>query len=260
MVFQEGDDFRALRRPGDDPAQFRSLVRQEPVPTAPNSVIHQYRGDNFTASTWSDSVGNADMTVSGLSSGTLNSDPAVVSDGVDDGGVASGPETLGSNTSWGIAFVYSGTDLTDTTAWMGVLDGDFFQILDRSTNDGSNGELRFNTAAGGPRLNVETSSNLTDGTARLIILNKNGDDASQINWYAGTNTSQVRSPIPSVINRNDPGYDSSAFSVGIGMGFFARNASGLQLFKSFTASFFEFNTEPYDQTERQEIFNRVGGV
>jgi hypothetical protein len=34
MVFVEGDDYRALRRPGDDPAQFRSPVRFGAVPSS----------------------------------------------------------------------------------------------------------------------------------------------------------------------------------------------------------------------------------
>jgi hypothetical protein len=39
MVFVEGDDYRTLRRPGDDPAQFRSVVRRRTLATGVDAAI-----------------------------------------------------------------------------------------------------------------------------------------------------------------------------------------------------------------------------
>lgn len=57
----------------------------------PNSVIHQYRGRDFTTSTWTNSVGSADISINGASVTTLNGKRAASGDGVDDFGKATIP-------------------------------------------------------------------------------------------------------------------------------------------------------------------------
>jgi hypothetical protein len=261
MVFQEGDDFRTLRRPGADPAQFRSPVRFSRS-VVPNSVVHQYRGENFTASTWTDSIGNADLTVSGPVSGTLgaNNDPAVTSDGVDDfaktqtGGT--GPESLPANKTWGCAFVFRSTDTTDVTVWMGVESTQSnFTISDQDFFDSSNGEIQVRVNDGSSELIEQTQKNLCDGVTRAIVINKTSN--TNIDIYS--NRSGFSSPIQSSTEENQ-GFDHTQYAITEDMGFFSRQSGRADRFKAVTFSHMEFNESPYTESERNEFETRAGGV
>jgi hypothetical protein len=262
MVFVEGDDYRQLRRPGDDPARFRSPVRPVQVPVAPDSVVHQYLGQNFTTSGWTDSVGNADMSVTGVSKSTLLGSPAGSGDGVDD--IAIAPkgtvETLpGQSDSFGLAFTFSSSDTTDNSLLMGCRDsiGTIFQIMDLDFRDGSNGELAFRVGSNGNALQKETDNVVFDGTANLAVLNKRSNDAQDMEIYIGTTNSDLQTPVPSTVRINQS-FDHTNYSMSDQMGFFAQTTGrGGKNFKDCTLSFIEFNEEPYSQQEREELFERV---
>jgi hypothetical protein len=260
MVFVEGDDYRTLRRPGDDPAQFRSVVRPAQVPATPDSVVHQYRGENFTTSTWTDSVGNADMSINGVSASTLNGDRSASSDGVDDVGFADGPQDLPENETFGVALVINSSDQTDATAVIDSKDpsDDQFSIADNDFFDGSTGELIFRLRESGNPLVVETDSVVYDGDTHLICINKNGDDATQINIYVDDMTTATSVSVQNNFDFNSANYVNSAE-----MGFFANNnlASGaIEGHKDLDATFFEFNSQPYSQQVRLDLKQRVSAI
>jgi hypothetical protein len=185
MVFVEGDNYRQLRRPGDDPAQFRSVVRPAQVPAAPDSVVHQYRAENFTTSTWPDSEQSADISVNGLTASTLNGEPSVSGDGVDDFGEDGDLAPFGANadTDFAIELVLQTTDrgnclgTADSTSDMalGVRTGDPFD----SVPDRLSFTLR-SAAASSNFISVSSGTTVTDGTARHIIINKTGNTGSDI--------------------------------------------------------------------------------
>jgi hypothetical protein len=250
MVFSEGDDFRALRRPGDDPAQFRSLVRLPRV-EGPDSIEHQYRVKNFTTSTWPDSAQNADMSVNGLSRGTIGGEPSVSSDGVDDFGVAPSDtvETLpGTSSEFGVAFTVQTTDNS----------GDYFGVQSSTARflilDGGGGDIRLGLEENSDFLTKKTtSSNLTDGVPHLICINKRGNNASDIKFYidqmgAGQQASDT-------IVANDPFKDSKYKIKGDKMAFFALDG-GTSDFKKYDAGLFEFNRQPYSEEEREALKER----
>jgi hypothetical protein len=259
MVFVEGDDYRTLRRPGDDPAQFRSVVRPAQVPV-PNSVVHQYRGENFTTSTWTDSVGDADMSITGVSAGTLNGDRAASSDRVDDFGVTStpGPESLpGQTDSFGVAFVIKSNDTNDNTPVFRSDDGNSnFQVSDNDFHDGTNGELFFAlTDSNQDILAVETSQVVYDGSIHLVCINKRSDQAADVSIFVD----DMSTPAPSSIRLDN--FDSSAYSNTTGLGFFARNNSGsISLHKSVDMAFAEFNEQPYSQQDRTDLKQRTPSI
>jgi hypothetical protein len=262
MVFAEGDDYRQLRRPGDDPAQFRSPVRPVQVPVAPDSVQFQYKGTNFSPTTWTDSVGNADLSVSGPTNSTLLGSPAGSGDGVDD--IATAPkgtiETLpGQSDSFGLAFIFSSSDTTDNSLLMGCRDSSttFFQIMDLDFRDGSNGELAFRIAENGNALHKETDNVVFDGTANLAVLNKQSNDAQDMKIYIGTTKGDLQTPVPSTIKSNND-FDHTNYSIAEQMGFFGQIKNGSAIgFKDCTLSFMEFNGNSYSQQEREELFERV---
>jgi hypothetical protein len=261
MVFVEGEDYRALRRPGDDPAQFRSVVRPGLVP---DSVVHQYTGDNFTTTTWPDNIGSADMSIQGPSVTTLgpNNSPAAISDGVDDVGETplGTVETIPQNEAFGLAFTLKSTDSRDLTATYGVIDNqNTFQIFDSNTLDGSTGELRLFLNDGGRNETVkETDNDLLDGSLKLVVVNKLSDDAADINFY--TDDSDITTPIPSTVQLNR-GFDHTQYSPSLPASFFALNNDGTNdFFQDMQSSFFEFNSEPYSSQERKELIQRVDAV
>jgi hypothetical protein len=265
MVFVEGDDYRQLRRPGDDPAQFRSVVRPAQGPVAPDSVIHQYRGENFRTDTWEDTAPSgpqADMSINGVSASALNGDQAASSDGVDDSGLASspGPESLPENRAFGVAMVFNSTDRS-SSAFFGAIDlsgTSRFELRDDDFGDGSLGEpfLALRDENGNSQF-VQTDANLCDGTTRLLIVNVNSNDAQDINFYTDAS---LNSPIPQTIERNEA-FDNTNYANSQSMGFFSRAKTGsIAQFKAFSTAFIEFNSQPYSSTERQDLKQRAPGL
>jgi hypothetical protein len=259
VVFVEGDDYRQLRRPGDDPAQFRSVVRPVQVPAAPDSVLHRYRGENFTTSTWTDSVGNADMSINGVSASTLNGDRAASSDGVDDLGLADGPQVVAENPQFALSFVYRGTDSQDFTDWLFSEDSQsLLGLNDTDAFDNSTGELLFDMRdSNGNRISVESSPAITDGNIHLIVINCDSTQgASGVDVYID----DMDSPV-SDTHINDSGFKASQYSNSVPMGFFCRNVGGSKkAFKSYETSFIEFNGGLYSQQDRLNLKQRAPGL
>jgi hypothetical protein len=95
MVFSEGDDYRALRRPGDDPAQFRSPVRFGAVPSSAvvDGLVAWYRfADNSnTAIDYTAELDDDRFADTTAFDGTVNGASFQPSGGVRD--VVSGPNS-----------------------------------------------------------------------------------------------------------------------------------------------------------------------
>jgi hypothetical protein len=184
MVFVEGDEYRRLRRPGDDPAQFRSVVR--PPPPVPDSLIHEYLAKNFTPSVWPDSEQSSDITVNGLTASSLNGQPSVSGDGVDDFGENG---TLGSfasdtDTDFAVELILKTTDRGNC---LGTANSADSMALSVRTTDAFNSipdRLSFTLRSKKNTrdfITVSSDTVVTDGTARHIIINKTGNTASDIN-------------------------------------------------------------------------------
>jgi hypothetical protein len=259
MVFIEGDDYRQLRRPGDNPAQFRSLFRlgggSVKVPDPPGSIKHQYTGDNFTTSTWSDNINNADISIQGGSTGTIGGELGSSTDGVDDFGKSpSGPESLPTSPDFAIGMTLQYNDAQNNSGFNAIY------TLDRSaansnrftiivTQDGQDIALLTDDNSA-DRLFVETntSASLGDGNPHLIVIQKKGDTASDISFYIDDMTTKP----PQNVRTNDP-YDSAQFTPGNISNFYFARASQSDRFFSGVCGLLEFNTSPYTQQERQDL-------
>jgi hypothetical protein len=238
-------------------------VRPAQVPVAPDSVIHQYRGENFTTSTWTDTAPSgpqADMSINGVSATTLNGDRAASSDGVDDFGLADGPQDLAEQESFGIAAVFRSNDNTDNSHLVGVSGGDLqFQVSDSDFLDSSNGELRLFLRDDNQNvLAAETASKVFDGTARLAVINKlsNSFSSGGIEIYIGDMSSSV-----TLGATEDQGFDHMSYSTVHDLAFFGQNDGGSVLFeKALDLPFIEFNESPYSQQDRLDLLRRAPGV
>jgi hypothetical protein len=222
-------------------------------------VAHQYLGKNFTTSTWPDSIGNADMSINGVSASTLNGDRAASSDGVDDFGLADGPQQTITQNTYGIAFVVNSSDTTDLTNFMATNgSGGAFNLSDSDFDDGSNGELKLKMDDNnGNDIDVESTQVICDGNTHLICVNKRGDSGSQIEFYID----DMQNAATTTVHNNDPGFDSQNKNIGADMGFFCVNSQGNQgNFKALDMPFIEFKESPYSSTERQNLKQRVPGL
>jgi hypothetical protein len=262
MVFVEGDDYRQLRRPGDDPAQFRSSVRLPQLPSPPDSVIHQYKANNLTGTEWSDSVGSADLLANGLNTTTIgqNNTQAGASDGVDDFAQSpsgSGPQDIGTQTSHGFSFVLRSSDTSDPSVVFDTSASNAnaaLTLVDSNIQDGSNGEIEYLcTDSSGNKLRERTNSVFFDGDIHLICVNKTSD--TNIEFFVD----DMSTAVPSTTQINS-GFSASDFQPS-NMAFFARTTSSTTSFhKQVDVSFMEFNEKPYPPTRRQELAIRAPGV
>jgi hypothetical protein len=252
MVFVEGDDYRALRRPGDNPAQFRSPVR---LPRLPASIEHQYKAENFTATQWPDSIGNADMSVSGLSQKTRNGEEIVNSDGIDDIGKADGPQDIPRSETYAVALTISTNDATDQTSVFGVTDGNnFFRMNDSDFFDRTTGELVLALRDSNKnQLALETQSKFFDGNSHVIVWNKRGNTSQDVNLYVDDMTAPV-----TLATREDQGFDHTAYNPTDSLGFFAENFNqNNSRFKEIDIGFIEFYSEPLSVKERIDAKRRA---
>jgi hypothetical protein len=232
---------------------------------APDSVVHQYRGENFTTSTWPDTAPSgpqADMSINGVSASTLNGARAASSDGVDDFALADGPQTLPQNETFGVAFVIQKTSANSVTeALIDVAENSTFELLDLQNFDGSAGEVALLlTDSNGAPLNVEVDTagtQITDGDTHLVCTNaETSQGASGIDFYVDDMTT----PQPTT-TINDGGFDNTSYSISEEAGFFARNNDGTtDRFTEFSSSFIEFNEERYSQQERLDLKQRAPGL
>jgi hypothetical protein len=262
MTFSELDDFRSLRR-GKRNGAFRQAVRLPDLPPAPDSVVHQYRGENFQTDTWEDTAPSgpqADMSITGVSASTLNGARAASSDGVDDFGLANGPQDLPEKESFGIAFVVNSTDKNDVTFWMGARDTNKnaqFGLIDFNISDNTNGEITFNLRdTNRNTIRIEGTTDVQDGDTHLICINKNSDDAGDVSFYIDNMDAET-----TVNVRRNQSFDNTDYLSDVDMGFFGGNTnSGFDFHKTLDLPFIEFKQSPYSPLERQALKRRAPGL
>jgi hypothetical protein len=255
MVFTEGEDYRALRRPGDDPVQFRSVVRPGELPPVPKSLIHEYRADNFSPSTWPDSEQSSDINVNGLSSSTLNGARSVSGDGVDDVGFGGTLGNFGSNmdSDFAIELVLQ---TTDTGRCIGVDSSNSSMALDIATDvgfSGTAGRLTFgirSSQSSSDIASVETTVPVDDGTARHIICNKTSNSASGFEII----TNAVNQTTPPLRASFDAA-DTVNFNEDIA--YFALNDEGsIGAFLNAEIPFIRWYDDSLTPTQQQNLFDR----
>jgi hypothetical protein len=265
MVFVEGDDYRQLRRPGDDPAQFRSLVRPAKAPLTPASVIYQYRGRNFNTSTWVDSAPSApqsDLSNNGPAVSSINGNKAPSSDGTDDfsistAAIGDGPERLpGLSPEMSVAMVVEGTDTSTINNWFGAFNGTSLFQLQTGLNDGGKPRLAlFDNSRN--KFDVRCDRGIMDGNANLVVIQKPTDDPADVNFYVNDMTTPTNK-----IVRSNGGFSSGNYTAPAEMGFFGRHDGGGSFlnFKAFKTSLIEFNEDVYSPDERQDLKQRAPGL
>jgi hypothetical protein len=195
------------------------------------------------------------MSTSGLSTGTVNGSPVAVGDGVDDEGLASGPETLPTTGNLSIAVTVSGGSQsspgnivradTDASARFGMftVDSSSPQRLSFIVQD-----KNLDTTQ------VETSTGQIDGSAQLLLVTKSGDNPADIDLFVD----DMETPKPQNIIKNG-GYQNAEYVPGVDMGFFCRNTdfTGTTDFLDFQAGRFQFFDSALSETERKNVKART---
>jgi len=227
------------------------------VPDIPNTVVHQYRAEDF-ADPWPDNIGSADMSVSGLTSSTFNNnEDSVFGDGIDDHGTANGPQNFPQNETFGIAFTASFSSISEFSSFLGVSDQSNTANSTRIFTglNGPNGAIEPWFGDGNENnLSVYTVNTFDDGSPHAIIVNKNGNSASDISIYVDDMSTQQ-----SIIIERNENFDHTTFNQSGDLAFYARNNTGAgNIIDHISADIgiFEFNSEPYNQTEREDFVSR----
>jgi hypothetical protein len=194
------------------------------------------------------------MSINGVSASTLNGDRTASSDGVDDFGLADGPQDLPENETFGIALVVQGTDRSNTS----FFEISEFGVIDANAFDSSNGEILFQVDDSNNNfLSVESDEVVLDSQLHLIVINKlsnSGNDA--VNMYIDS----MASPSSSTVQR-DQGFDNENYNATDSMGFFSRNDSGsASKHKALDLPFIEFNERPYSKQDRLGLKQRATGL
>lgn len=224
------------------------------VTDIPDSVDYQYPFDRFSTSTWEDTVSNADMTVNGLSSSTFADGSNAVSGYGSDSGTANGPESIAELEKWGIALTAQISNISDADHHFGSIDGnanirlyyvDFFAPLGQPVvqlrDDNNN------------RLTVSSDTAIDDGTKKTVVINKTSNNATDIDIYIDDMTSAVSKTV-----HENESYNNTNVSLDTDMGFFCQNVDGsISAQSQSKSSIFEFNTDPYSETERVAFSDRV---
>jgi hypothetical protein len=240
----------------------QSLTTTEQTNLVPNSVVHQYIGDNFSSTEWTESVGAADMSINGVSANTLNSSRSASSDGVDDVGLADGPQDLPQNATFGIAMVIRSSDLSDNSHIFGARgsNGSFFRLFSNdsiaSTNEFPVLGLRPDSSRS--ELRAVPNTKVIDGSTHLFVINKNGADITDTAFFID----DMQTPTGATIPRNGVS-DPNSYANTADMGFFALNDDdngSITNHKSLDLPFIEFNEQPYSQQERLNLKQRAPGL
>jgi hypothetical protein len=147
MVFVEGDDYRQLRRPGDDPAQFRSVVRL-PRGGVPNSAVvdelsawYRFEDSSNTAIDYTAVFDDDRFADTTSFNATVNGSTHVTNGGVTD--VLSGANSGAYRHDGVDDFIKANSQPVDSTTdftvcvWVNPQDTDNGRIL--NTNDTENG-------------------------------------------------------------------------------------------------------------------------
>jgi hypothetical protein len=201
------------------------------------------------------------MSINGVSASTLgpNNDRAASSDGVDDfaestAPVGDGPESLPSNETFGIAFVFNAPVTGGSDEDFFGLASNKFRVFDNS-NVNTDGSIDF-ALIGSNSVIVSTQGKFVDGETHLCVINKRGNTASDMSFFV--DDMQTKEPV--VVDR-DNGFDHTQYSAPNPLSVFAATTfSGQASFKEYTTTFLEFNEEPYSATDRLELKKRALGV
>jgi len=223
----------------------------------PDSVVYQYDAADFTTSSWPDTVGSADMSVTGLSDTTFsNGAESVDGDGTDDYGTANGPEDLAKNTTFGLALTIRVDNVPQFGSYFGMgddADSTSSRMQLRDSGDGNGDFELFIQDNNGGSFSVNTDPTVAgDGTVHAVVVNKNGNSDADVNFYID----DMATAVGTAVDR--PGsYDPSNWSSTYEMAFYARNDGGaINRYVDMAAGVFEFNTAPYSQTEREDFVSR----
>jgi hypothetical protein len=220
--------------------------------TIPDSVVHQYVAENF-ATPWPNDVGAADMSVNGLSASTFtNGGTSVTGDGSSDYGNAAGPQNIPQNETFGIAFT---AEFSANTGghFFGATDSGFTRLNVRQDSLGAGGNVGIQIQDdNGNELRVYTDSTF-EGDERAIIINKNGNDTSQINIYVD----DMSSAQSQSVDDNDA-FDHSNYTCDKDLHFWARvnNDATISGYTDADMGILEFRSEPYSQSEREGFVER----
>jgi hypothetical protein len=223
----------------------------------PSSVIHSYVAEGF-ASPWTDNVGSKDMSiVGGVSQSTFsNGETSVTADGTDDYGTIPGISDIpGRDKEFGIAFTiqYDDSNIGTFEDYVFGVDDDATNVFGVLLGTGTGGVISLNLRSSGDLLTVETQNKYGDGTPHAVVINKTGNDASDIDIYVddmSTPTSDVDADDQgfSPSNYNDPGRETTVF---------CRNKGGNKTaFSDIDIGVLEFNSDAYTQDERDNFVTR----
>lgn len=222
----------------------------------PDSVVNQWVPPNF-ASPWPDEIGGAHMSITGLTTTTINSDDFVTGDGSDDFGQASAPQ-LGNRETFGIATTFNANsaDVSDFDKAFG--------LSDTTANDVLNFQMQSDAIEVGYRTDGDDlavnsgSTAVADGSTHAIVINKNGNDATDWEIYVddmSTDLSNVRSDQAG--SDQAATYDPSNWTYSGDWGFWAELRDGSpQDHINASMGTVEFNTETYSQSERERFVSR----
>ena len=220
-----------------------------PVSAIPDSVENQYPAEDFE-SPWPDQVGDADMSVTGLSKTTLNGSDVVTADGQDDHGVSDILD-LGGQQTWGFAMTFatsvSGDDFPQI---IGISDTSFDNSLSIIIRD--TGVISYQWTINDNQTRVTSSDAVNDGELKSIIINKNGDAADDIEIYVEDMTTDESSI------SSDANLDSSNWPLDDSYGIYARRVTDGTVDQNIAADagVFEFSNQPYSQSEREDFISR----
>jgi hypothetical protein len=215
----------------------------------PENIVNQYVVSNFTATTWTDSVGSADMTVNGLTASTFsNGEDSVQGDGVNDHG-SFAPTELAALETFAIAFTVQFTSGggnfygTQTSANLHIhrvatLSGGAFRHI-----------LRDNDSNG--LLDVRTTAAFDDGSPHAVIINKSGDAAADIDIFVDDMATAQS------VSRTDNGFNHANYTRQFDPFLFANNNGGsVSVAQAAQIGAWEMSTEPLTQSERQNFVSR----
>ena len=246
----DGSVFSDVPVKGFDGQQFVRLDT-----SIPDSVVNQYPFSTFGPSTWTDNVGSADMSVSGLTTDTFsNGEDSVLGDGTGDYGQSSA-DIIGNKETFGFAMTWQASSLStsDNVVYHGIretVSTGNFSYIDNNSNGGTIRLLLRDD--NGNSTQVGTDNQYDDGNPHSIIINKSSDSPSDWDFYIDDMSTTVSTSILA-----DQGFSSSDFAGSLDPAFFAANSDGtIETHANIDIGIFEINNEPYTQTEREDFVSR----
>ena len=220
----------------------------------PDSVDYQVRVEDFD-DPWPFNIGEIDMSVSGLSASTFDNDEdSVAGDGTDDYGQADGPQNLPENESFGVAFTFEASSLeSGEFYWGSVGTGNEYFRCDTAERQSNPGNIEIEIRdGGGDLLAVQTDNTYDDGNPHLVVINKTGDSASDIDFYIDDMDNPVATS-----TTHDQNFDHADYNMDVATAFYAEDNSGsIGSHIEMDAGIFEFNSEPYSESDRTDILIR----